>query len=151
NELPSMEVRARLLFAQGKKKDAVQLVEARSAKRFTELKDPSIFLQASAFFEEMNETAAAEAAIRRFVSESGSRNPRAIFPLMEFLSGNGRSSEAIQLCEQAWDRLPVADAAAAAVAAFLMGPLNEEDFRRLETRLTTAAQQYPNEVRIPMA
>ena len=150
-DMLTMEAKARLLFAQGKQREAVQLVQGRAAELFDQKKDPNIFLQMANFLEELGEKAAAESAVRRFVREATGKNPKAVVALAEFLARNGRSSEAIKLCEESWDRLSVADASQAVVAAFIMGPTNETDFRRLEARLVSAAQLYPNETRIPMA
>jgi tetratricopeptide (TPR) repeat protein len=150
-DLMTMEAKARLLFAQSKQREAVQLVQARASELFDEKKDPQVFLQMGMFLEELGEKAAAEAAVRRFVREASPKNPKALIALAEFLARNGRSSEAIKLCEDSWDRLTVADAAQAVVAAFIMGPTNDADFRRLESRLLSATQLYPHETRIPMA
>ncbi len=139
-ELVTMEAKVRYLFAREKAREAITFLESRSTQWLAQKKDPHILYSAGALLEEMGQPQAAEAFLKRFVTEASPSAPQAVLAMVGFLARQGRTSEALALCESIWSKLPEEAMAVEAVGVLHLGKPTEADYQRLEARLAAAAQ-----------
>jgi tetratricopeptide (TPR) repeat protein len=151
NDPITIETKLHVFLAQGKKREAVDLSEAQAARAWAERKDPTVFHTSAYVLEEAGEITGAETQYRRFLKEAGAKQPQAILAWIGFLGRQGRISEALDVCDQNWNKLPIGDIAMAAVSAFYYGVPKEEDFTKLEARLGDLRRNNPNDLRVALA
>jgi tetratricopeptide (TPR) repeat protein len=131
----TLEIKARVLGAQGRGAEAAALLTA-SARQ------PGVPLdRIAALLEELGQLAAAEALDRDFVSRSP--QPEAALVLVGFLARHGRLPEALDVCQRAEATCPPAAVIAAGVAALAAAPFDEAQARRVELRLERALRTEP--------
>lgn len=130
-----VEPKVRLLVAQKKSTEAVDFLESQANHLFNNSKDPSVFLSASNLLQATDQKQAAEKMARKFVAEASAKFPSAILSLVELFARQGRTAEAVQICDESWGKLPVGNVATACVAALNMGKASSSELQRVETKL----------------
>jgi tetratricopeptide (TPR) repeat protein len=130
-----LALRVRVLKANGKVDAAEALIKA-----YAKEKDAQLDFMAS-LFDQLGKAKEAETAYRAYLA--GSPGPRAVFLLSQHLAANGKLSEALALCERAWQTCPPEAVAEASVAALQAGRAQAEQCRQVEQRITLAIQQHP--------
>ncbi len=146
-----IEPKARLLFAKGDKKEAVEFLLTNANRIFSESKDPSILFFTATLLEQNKEVQAAENLFKKLVAETSSKTPGSIMALVAFLARQGRIAEAISLCENSWDKIPTGQVAMGMVAALFTGKPLQEDIAKVEKRLSTASKAQPQDVGVAIA
>ena len=136
----TQEVKARVLHAQGRGAEAVTLLEA-YARDHADQAAPIAQL-----LEDLDQFPAAEAMNRTLVARS--KRPEAALVLAGFLGRRGRTREALDLCDRAWDTCPP-EAVANASITILYGAKNDNDqHQRVGRRLDEAIGKHPDKVSI---
>jgi len=130
------EVRARLLYAQGRKAQALALVDT-----FVKGKDDQALPFAN-LLETLGETGAAEATLRRAVARPG--KPPERYALITFLARHGKLREALDLCDAAWADLPAADVSYVTMKVLMEARTRDPaDLERVGSRLEQAVKTNP--------
>jgi tetratricopeptide (TPR) repeat protein len=130
--LRTIELKARILKAQGRAVQAVPLLEA-----LVQGKDDQV-VRVAKLLEDLGQVAAAERLYRRFASQK--QQPQAILVLAGFLGRQNRLAEAIDLCESAWASCPPDAVALATVAVLFSAPIDLAQCRR-------AAESFERELK----
>jgi tetratricopeptide (TPR) repeat protein len=138
NNLITQELRARLLKAQGKKADALALLEAEARSKDANL--PAI----AALLEELGELKAAEAMYRKYVQES--KQPNAPLVLTHYLIRQKRYREALDSCEPAWATCQPIAVAQACLIVLAATPGDRGNFERVDRWLREAVQKKPDAI-----
>lgn len=146
-----VEPKARLLFAQGKSQEGIDLLQRQAAKWYSDRKDPSVYLFFSRLLEQVDQKQAAEEMVKAFVDEVSVKNPNAILALVELYARQGRISDAISVCEENWSKLPVGNVAMACVAALNTGKFTSQEIQRVETRLVAESKSGKFDLGVAMA
>lgn len=133
----TIELKARLLVAQGQKEQAESLLSSFAQGRDNQLG------AVAALLEELGLPAAAEPLYRRF-AELPEQPPEKVLVLAAFLARHGRLPEALDIAEKAWDTCPLERAANRTVALLFATPPKTEDFARVEKRLQEAITKNPD-------
>lgn len=130
-----VEPKTRLLFAEGKNREATEYLEKAVDRLFEEKKDPAVFITAAGLLEQSKEPQAAEKLVKRYVTEASRSNESAILAQVAFCARQGRIPEAISLCEEYWNKLPTGNVAMACVAALNTGKATKDQMKRVEDKL----------------
>jgi tetratricopeptide (TPR) repeat protein len=134
----SVELRARLLAAQGKKDEVVTLLQSYS-------KDKDNLLGATAgLLRELGQLDAAEAMYREDVARS--TQPEAILVLAAFVAERNRLSEALDLCDQAWQTCNPERVGQTSLAVLVKAKADDTHFQRVESRLEEAMRKQPRSI-----
>ncbi len=120
---PTLELRCRVLKAEGRGKEAAELVKEYTAKAGADLE------RAGALLEELGEAAAAESVYRRLADLHG--QPENKLVLAAFLARQDRLAEALDLCETARTSCPTESVAVVSVAALSAARWQENLGRRV--------------------
>lgn len=105
---------------------------------------PDQMLGAVRVLETMGYTAQAERALRQFVEKNQSDNPALPLALAEFLGRQGRTREALDLCEPLWKTASPVTMANTCVT-ILLGGGDEEQGRRVEAWIHDAIARTPDD------
>jgi len=132
----TVELRARLLRATGKDREARELLQ-----KYAEEKDAPL-LAVAALLEELGEGAAAEPLYRKYAAVPD-QPEKALF-LAAYLGRRGRFAEALDLLEQAWKTCPPQAVAFTAVAMLHAPGARAEHFERVARDLETALAKNPD-------
>ena len=121
----TIELRARLLHAEGRSAAAAALV----TKYATENKGASLFAVA-VFLEEIGQLDAAEKMFVRFKEQS--QKPESSLPLAGFLARHGRLADALKLCDQIRSTATLETVIGSAVSLLYMTKSSESDQKLVE-------------------
>lgn len=130
-----VELRARLLHAQGKTAEAVRLLEAVVQGKDDRVTATAIILH------QMGQDAAAERQLRRLAFTL--KKPEGLVLLAEHLARTKRFVEAMDVVEKAWMAGKVDDVAAVSVRVLRLGKPTPEQMERVAERLGEAQKRHP--------
>lgn len=147
----TIEPKARLLFAQGKNKEAVEMLESQANKLYSARKDPTIFVYVSNLMNQAGQKQDAEKMVKQFVTVGSAKIPTAVLSLSQLYARQGRISEAIAVCEENWNKLPVGNVAMVCVAAFHSGKATTQEIQRIEAKLQTELKGAKFDVGVALA
>ena len=134
----TMELKARMLVAQGKGSEAAALVKAYTKNKDNLLGPFAVLLM------ELGQPDAAERMYRDSVAQS--KQPEASLVLAEFLARRNRLPEALDLCDQAWQTCDHEKVGLSSLAVLSTAKADDEQFQRVETRLEEAIRKNPNSI-----
>ncbi|MBL8821530.1 MAG: tetratricopeptide repeat protein [Planctomycetia bacterium] len=146
-----LEAKTRLLFAQSKNREAVEYLEKEVERIYGEKKDASVYMSAAGLLEQVKEPQAAEKMIKRYVTEGSRKNDNAILAQVAYWARQGRITDAISLCEEYWNKLPVGNVAMACVAALNTGKATKEQMGRVEQKLTATLNSGKSDIGVLLA
>jgi tetratricopeptide (TPR) repeat protein len=148
----TLELRCRVLKAEGKARQAAGLVEAYALRHGADLEG------AGGLLEELGQAAAAEAVFSRFAGPAGRPENRLV--LAAFLARQRRLAEALDLCEASRRDCPLESVAVVSVAALsaarwrdnlglrvavqYSAPWDDKQGRRVEAWLEEVVRREPN-------
>jgi cellulose synthase operon protein C len=132
----AVEIKARVLAATGRGDEAAALLTTFANARDTQV------APAAALVEELHQAKAAEALYRRFAALPG--RPEKVLTLAAFLARHGRLSEALGVCEGAWQTCPPEAVANASVILLYTSRPDDVQFRRVESWLDAAIRKAPD-------
>src|SRR5207245_2665785 len=106
---------------------------------------------AANLYEQIGQLAEAEKLHRRLLAESTGFKRLGSF--IDFLRRQGRTQEALDLCEQLWKTAPVPEIAGDASLAVIRGAKNptDEQFQRVSRALESALEKKPKSVSLLMS
>ncbi len=144
----TVELRARLLKAQGKEAEAAALLNALAKD------DPAMMESVARLLEQIGLPDSAEPIYAQLVDLT--KRPEAVLAFAEYLGRRGRTREAIDLCDGAWKTLPPEAVAKTSVGVLqaAKGSVGETpDIRRVDSRLGEALRKAPEDPKllIPLA
>jgi tetratricopeptide (TPR) repeat protein len=131
-------IKARLLKAQGKGGEAVALLEAFAAS------DKESVGPVAAVLEGLEQIPAAEEMYRRYAAQS--QQPKALLTRAAFLGRQGRTSEALDCCEQARQTCPPRDVAETCVKVLFAAKVDDAQCRRVGRWIEEAIRSNPDEL-----
>lgn len=132
--LQTIEVKARLLKARGKEKEAVTLLQEQARA-----KDAPV-LAIAALLEELGQATAAEPYYRQMVTGG---KPEGTLLLAAFLGRRKQIDAALDLFDQAWKTAPPETVALAAVAMLHTSGITPSQYDRVEQGLQSAFEKNP--------
>jgi tetratricopeptide (TPR) repeat protein len=138
------ELRARLLKAQGRGRDAADLLT-----RYAD--EGGNVRAAAALLEDLAEPGAAERLYRRFAQAAAAKQPEAALVLATFLGRQKRVREALDLCEGAGPNCPPALVAQACLLIVSGGAADAAQLARAERWLRGAGRKAPQSPTLPAA
>jgi tetratricopeptide (TPR) repeat protein len=147
------EIRARLQAAQGPAEQAIAGLRAFLGNETATPGEPAERLEpaglllddlAENYPAEKSYQAAAEEVFRQMVAKS--QRPEMNLALALHFARHGRQSEALQLCNAAWQTCPAEVVGNATLAVLHLGQADESQFSRVEQSLTAAIQKNPSSV-----
>ena len=131
----TLEIRARVLYASGKKAEAVALLQSH-------VKDsPADTGAVAVLLEELGEAEGAEALYRELVNRS--KQPESTFVLVHFWRRQHRYQEALDACDRAWQTCRPEAVAQACLSVLAEAPHDPAQYARVERRLQEAVQKAP--------
>jgi tetratricopeptide (TPR) repeat protein len=125
-----IELRARLLYAEDKKKRAVRLLEEYGGDRADRLGPVALVL------EDLGKNEAAEKLLRRLAADP--KHPEGLVLLGRHLVQRKRTTEALRLCERAWGRATDEQVATLSLMVVRTGLVSEEQRRQATEKVRTA-------------
>jgi tetratricopeptide (TPR) repeat protein len=131
----TVELKARLLAAQGKGNEAAALLKAYTSDK-ADLLGPFAGL-----LSELGQLDAAEAMYRESVARS--KRPEAVLVLAEFLAQRKRLREALDLLDKAWQTCDPQRVGVTSLAVLSRTSADESQVRRVQTRLEEAIAKSP--------
>jgi tetratricopeptide (TPR) repeat protein len=134
----SVELRARVLQARGRHKDAVAVIMVYAVGKDAQL------VQAAGLLEELGQPDEAEPLYRAEAARS--KRPEAVLILAQHLSRK-KLPEALDLCERAWKTCPPEMVGFTCVAVLRLGRAADEQYRRVDGWFTAALASHP---RVPL-
>jgi tetratricopeptide (TPR) repeat protein len=136
-EVPrTLELKARLLKAQGKNDEALDLLKKLAGAHD---KEPDVQRAVALLLDELNlGSAEAEARFRAYVRLREAEHPEAELELARYLGQHNRLGEALDLCAHAWARCKPEWVAQVCAAILRFGHPGEADFARVEGWLKDA-------------
>jgi tetratricopeptide (TPR) repeat protein len=138
--LETMELKARVLAATGRRDEAVRLVRG-----YADSKGARLDL-AAGLLEEIGATQEADALYQKLLA--GFKQPLDILLQARFLGRRGKTAEALALCEKAWASCPAEAVSAACVAVLYTGGGSEGQTARVARRLEEAVRTAPRSVQL---
>jgi tetratricopeptide (TPR) repeat protein len=142
-------LRARELLSLGNTEEVLELL--RQSLRSQEVEQAvqmALFSSFAKLCEQINQPAAAETLYRE--NASLSPNPDRALGLAAFLSRQGRTEEAIEMCEQAWKSASLAKVGAVSVAILRTGNATEAQMQRVGRWLDEARLNDPQSVSLAL-
>lgn len=133
----TLKVTAEVLKKQEKNDEAIALVLLYLKKN----KEVAID-RAAVLLEYLGETREAEALFRQYAADEA-RHPERLLTLAGFLTRQGRTTAALEVCARAWQRCPPEQAAAAGVAVLLAGSADPATVQQVESWLKAATAKQP--------
>jgi tetratricopeptide (TPR) repeat protein len=126
---------AQLLIKEGKGQEAADLLLGHATK------DPGDLAASAGLLEKHGLFGPAEELYRRLVVTA--KQPQAVLRLAEFLGRHGKPTEALALCDQAWQTCPADRVADTCVAVLYAARLGDEAVRHIGGRIEAALQKEP--------
>jgi tetratricopeptide (TPR) repeat protein len=133
------QLRAMVLAAQGKPAQAVELLRGYAERHADQLLPISLVL------ERIGQAQAAEDLLRQYVAANRSADPRSVLALAAFLGRQGRTSEALDVCEPAWSTLPPEEVGQCCTN-ILLARFDASQAGRVEEWLRAAVGRQPDAV-----
>jgi tetratricopeptide (TPR) repeat protein len=133
---PTVEIKARLLHAQGKTVEASTILET-----FAQAQGADIVSRAAALLDELGQAGAAERMYRQALARS--KQPESILGFIRFLGRQNRLTQALDECDRAWQTCPPEAVASVSVALLAAAQATPELFQRVENRLQAAIRNHP--------
>lgn len=146
-----IEPKVHLLFAQGKYQEATAFLESEAEKIFNERNDASLFAFASNLLDQAGQTNASEKLIVKFTQLSSKKTPTTILALVEFYARHGRISEALKICEDNWNKLPIGNVAMACAVVLHSAKASPADVNRVEEKLVAASRSSSQDIGVSLA
>jgi tetratricopeptide (TPR) repeat protein len=137
----AVELKARVLAAQGKANEAVALLKGYTSDK------PAILGPFAALLRELGQLDAAEAMYRDSVARS--KQPEAALVLAEFLSQRKRLPEALDLLDRAWQTCNPERVGRTSLAVLVRTSADASQVRRVQTRLEEAIGKNPGLISLP--
>ena len=138
----TVELEARVLHAQGQNADALKLL--REFAKADEARVGSVGL----LLEQLDEADAAEQMLRQFVDRHKAERPTAVLGLAQFLGRQGKTDEALDLCEAAWESCPPAQVSNSIVTILFADKGGKAPIDRVESRIVKAVAEHPDQISI---
>ena len=133
----TVELKARVLHALGRKSDALALIAA-----FVRDKNAQL-VPFAGVLDILKEHDEAEKLLRRAIEVD--RKPSSTFALIRFLARRGRTKEALKLCDAAWSPTTAGDVANAYIQTLAVAKtLDKDDMNRIATRFETQIKAHPD-------
>src|SRR5262249_55044440 len=134
----TLELKARVLHAQGKTSDAVEVMQ-----RFAEKKEADLRLVATVL-DQLGQAHVAEKMYRRWASTT--KAPEALLVLADFLGRQGKTDEALDLCQKALQAgVPVASVVRVSVPALRRSQNALQISKPIEQLLSSASGKDPKQ------
>ncbi len=146
-DFAAIEIKARLLVARGRTDEAVELLHGFVQRQATTSEGEAEATRLAALLLDDLDRGDAERFYRRHVE----LQPQNVLALAAFLGRQGRSQEALNLCDQARRTLPVAAVGAAGVAVLRCGPCTPEQQQLVEGWLQQALQDDPDALAVRLS
>lgn len=135
DEAFAVEPKARLLMKKGEKQQVIELLEGFASRTFAARKDPNVLLQVAALLEQLDIKDYAEKLIRRYVAETEAKTPASALALVAFLARQGKTTDALNLCDQYATKLPPAQLAMAMVSVANTSKPLKSELERIENKV----------------
>jgi tetratricopeptide (TPR) repeat protein len=136
--LGTLELQARVLAARGKGDEAVGLLTSRVPVR-----EARLALALGNLLEEIGQGSAAEELYRKYVAEA--KQPESSLVLARYLGRRNRLSEALALCDSAWQNCRAEEVGNACLEVLHAAPSGPEEKRRVERWLLAAHEKDPSQ------
>ena len=94
---------------------------------------------------------AAEAVLRQYVEQKQATEPQSVLVLAEYLGRQGRTREALDLCEAAWKTCPPGTVADVCCGILLAADPDDTQVRRVEGWLKDAIARQPSNVQLQIS
>lgn len=133
----TVEMKARLLHAQGKDTEADTLLQG-----FVQGKPPEDLPAVAALLEELGQPLPAGQLYREYVARS--KQAGSVLALAGFLARQNRPREALDLCDRAWRTCPLEDVSLASVVVLYRSPADEAMRERVALQLLAQLRDHPN-------
>ncbi len=130
-----VEPKARLLVKRGEKQKAAELLDGFASRTYAARKDPNILVQVAALLEQLDIKDQAEKLFRRYVAETEAKTPASALALVAFLSRQGKTIDALNLCDQYASKLPPGQLAMALVSVANTSKPLKSELERIETKV----------------
>jgi tetratricopeptide (TPR) repeat protein len=132
----AVELKARLLVAQGKGNEAAALLKAYTSDK------PHLLGPSAGLLRELGQLDAAEAMYRESLARS--KQPEAVLVLAQFLAERKRLPEALDLLDQAWQTCKPEQVGLVSLAVLFRTSADASQVRRVQTRLEEAIGKNPS-------
>ncbi len=139
------QLRAMALSEQGKGDEAVKLLQAFAEKHA----EQAGF--AAQVLELIGRAPAAEAVLRRQVAQKKATEPQSVLVLAEYLGRQGRTRDALDLCEAAWKTCPPGTVADVCCSILLAADPDDTQVRRVEGWLKAQLARQPSVIQLQIA
>ncbi|MFO0813511.1 MAG: tetratricopeptide repeat protein [Gemmatales bacterium] len=146
-----IEPKARLLLAQGRHLEAVTYLESQAEKLFSERNDATLYAFASNLLDQAGQTQSAEKLIKKFVEVTSKKTPITALALVEFYARHDRVSEALKICDEQWNKIPVGNVAMAAAAVLHSEKAAASDIKHIEDKLIAASKSANQDIGVALA
>jgi tetratricopeptide (TPR) repeat protein len=146
-----VEPKSRLLMKKGEKQQVVEMLEGFASRAYAARKDPNVLLQVAALLEQLDIKDQAEKFIRRFVTETEAKTPASALALVAFLSRQGKTTDALNLCDQYSSRLPPAQLAMAMVSVANTSKPLKSELDRIETKVKALQAAHKDDTGVSFA
>lgn len=146
-----IEPKARLLLAQGKHQEAIAFLETQAEKLYRERNDATLFAFGSNLLDQSGQTQAAETFLIKFTELSARRIPTAMLALVDFYARHGRIAEALKICDEQWNKIPVGNVALAASAVLRSNKAAASDIKKVEDKLVATLKTSNQDIGVALA
>ncbi|MFL5240814.1 MAG: tetratricopeptide repeat protein [Gemmataceae bacterium] len=135
--IQTLELRARLLKAQGKESEAAARLTSQMS-----VQEPGQMLELARLFEELDFAPSAEPLYRRYAEHS--KDPQGSLLLARYLGRINKLDEALNLCSQAWLTCPPEAVGNASLAVLHSAAVKDDRSLAVKRLLQAAIQKNPN-------
>ena len=139
------QLRAMALSEQGKGDEAVELLRTFAQKHEGQAGFAAKVLEA------IGRAPAAEEVLRRHVEQKQSTDPQSVLVLAEYLGRQGRTREALDVCEAAWKTCPPETVADVCCGILLAADPDDTQIRRVEGWLNGFIAKQPSNAQLQIA
>jgi tetratricopeptide (TPR) repeat protein len=144
------EIHARILAAQHNVSEAVKQVQSYVDGKTSEADLDQRLERSALLLESLQQAFPAErdfaAGAEKLYRQSVLRHPEKTLLLAAFLSRQGRQKEALGLCSEAWQKCPSADVALTTMSVLHQGPLDPDQYDRVDGWFKEAMTKNPKAV-----
>jgi tetratricopeptide (TPR) repeat protein len=148
----TVELKAKLLFYQGKGDEAARLIKQYARTMFEEKKDPMVLYSAGQVLAWMKLGADAEEMTREYIKQVEAKRPDHIWVLADVFSSLGRLREALDVCEQMLQKpVPPETVVRVAVTALRRNQPGPGDLERVEQIIAKASQKLTSSVDLDLS
>lgn len=158
NGIETMALQGRVLAAQGRGEEVLQLVKDYVGRKESIPADETMRLQlGAALLEELARdypalgptlNPRAEELYQKYIAKAGAKDLSSVLTLVGLYGRCNRLPEALKQLEDGWRRCPPEEAAAAGVNALLAGQATREHWQRLEPLIVGEFQKSPNSLKL---